>query len=277
MKATSQSGRKPSVFRQSSSLSNAWSDSGPKISSGTEKRVNRRSKNEPAHMPESRRESRLFAVPGEPSRKRCSPESAANKSSLASTDRSMRPFVSWLKASGKPGMLWPHERAVREPLRRRSSSLSALLCALAKKSPRLSRARSLSCFGSAPRARRVSSAPTAKEPDVRASSKWLGDASSCPSRALSASTCSSRPLSDLVRGRCCDWPARLGAASARVSCCTRNSTADLATSRGSFRWFSPPPTKEGSPLRQSGAHPGDDSRPRNAAFVPNWTWPRLRA
>jgi len=52
-------------------------DSGPNSSSGTEKRVSRRSKYRPPVRRARRRESSLLAVPGGPSSSRCSPASAA--------------------------------------------------------------------------------------------------------------------------------------------------------------------------------------------------------
>eukprot|EP00971_Amphidinium_carterae_P071462 1413732-Amphidinium_carterae.1 len=89
--ATSASGKKPSVFRFSSSCSNACRDKGPNNSSGTEKRVSNRSKKLPAQRSDNLRAKRLFAVPGAPSKNKCSPERAARSNNFASTSLSMRP------------------------------------------------------------------------------------------------------------------------------------------------------------------------------------------
>mmetsp|Transcript_50316 Transcript_50316/g.116819 ORF Transcript_50316/g.116819 Transcript_50316/m.116819 type:complete len:215 (+) Transcript_50316:1168-1812(+) len=97
-KATSASGRNPSTFLRSSSFSKAFKDSGPKTSSGTEKRVSKRSKKKPSQTCDSLRANKLFAVPGGPKRKRCSPLRAASSRSFASTERSTRPSVSSARA-----------------------------------------------------------------------------------------------------------------------------------------------------------------------------------
>ena len=65
-KATVAVGRYPSVWRTYWSFSRPRMDSGPNSSSGTEKRVRRRSKNEaPPHTAERRRPSSDLAVPGD--------------------------------------------------------------------------------------------------------------------------------------------------------------------------------------------------------------------
>mmetsp|Transcript_67449 Transcript_67449/g.158209 ORF Transcript_67449/g.158209 Transcript_67449/m.158209 type:complete len:409 (+) Transcript_67449:635-1861(+) len=92
-KATSAWGRKPSTLRFSLSFSKAFKDNGPKTSSGTEKRVKRRSKYSPPQTRAMRRARRLFAVPGGPRKRTFSLPRKASKRSLASTARSCKPSV----------------------------------------------------------------------------------------------------------------------------------------------------------------------------------------
>mmetsp|Transcript_4029 Transcript_4029/g.14804 ORF Transcript_4029/g.14804 Transcript_4029/m.14804 type:complete len:224 (+) Transcript_4029:1173-1844(+) len=74
---------------------------GPNSSSGTEKRVNRRSKKiPPSPQTElSRRPSSDFAVPGGPSNNKCSPQNAANSKSRTSVSLSTKPNSSALVAA----------------------------------------------------------------------------------------------------------------------------------------------------------------------------------
>ena len=77
MNATSAVGRYPAVCRTYRSDSRPAMERGPKSSSGTEKRVSRRSKYFPPVSAASRRDSSDLAVPGGPRRSRCSPARAA--------------------------------------------------------------------------------------------------------------------------------------------------------------------------------------------------------
>mmetsp|Transcript_8904 Transcript_8904/g.20195 ORF Transcript_8904/g.20195 Transcript_8904/m.20195 type:complete len:268 (+) Transcript_8904:780-1583(+) len=92
--ATSAVGRYPSVCRTYLSFSSPDMERGPNSSSGTENRVSSLSKNRPWHTSLSLRASSLLAVPGGPSRRRCSPASAASSMSLTSVSLSRSPCAS---------------------------------------------------------------------------------------------------------------------------------------------------------------------------------------
>mmetsp|Transcript_1056 Transcript_1056/g.3258 ORF Transcript_1056/g.3258 Transcript_1056/m.3258 type:complete len:260 (-) Transcript_1056:429-1208(-) len=95
MNATSAVGRYPSVFLLYSSRSSPLIDSGPNSSSGTEKRVSKRSKYSPPVRDDRRLDSSDLAVPGGPSSSRCSPQSAASSIKRTSISRSNRPSCSF--------------------------------------------------------------------------------------------------------------------------------------------------------------------------------------
>mmetsp|Transcript_7342 Transcript_7342/g.26747 ORF Transcript_7342/g.26747 Transcript_7342/m.26747 type:complete len:302 (+) Transcript_7342:637-1542(+) len=103
--ATTASGRYPSTLRVNLSFSSSFRDRGPKSSSGTEKRVKSLSKNLPLQIFAKRRASKLFAVPGGPTKRMCSPASTDTNINFASTLRSINPSVSaskaWTRRSSK--------------------------------------------------------------------------------------------------------------------------------------------------------------------------------
>mmetsp|Transcript_38990 Transcript_38990/g.124084 ORF Transcript_38990/g.124084 Transcript_38990/m.124084 type:complete len:221 (+) Transcript_38990:1054-1716(+) len=95
--ATVAEGRYPSIWRTYWSFSRPRMERGPKSSSGTEKRVRRRSKKTPWHTMESLRPSSDLAVPGGPRKRMCSPAMAARSISRTSASLSTSPtWSSWM-------------------------------------------------------------------------------------------------------------------------------------------------------------------------------------